>query len=88
MNAESPRRCPIQSSSIATDRISEVGFGHALAGDVGSRAVLGLRDADGVAGIDGTAQAQAARQLGGFVAEDVAEHVGGDDDVETGGLSN
>ena len=32
------------------------GVGHVLAGDVGSRAVLGLRDADGVAGVDGAAQ--------------------------------
>ena len=44
--------------------------------------MLGLGDADAAADADRPAEPEASGQLGGLVGEDVAEHVGGDDDVE------
>jgi hypothetical protein len=44
--------------------------------------VLGLPDAQVMAHVDGPAQAQATRQFGRLVGQDVAEHVGGHHHVE------
>ena len=54
-----------------------------LAGDVGRGAVLGLRDARGRApALSEAREAEAAGDLRCLVGQDVAEHVGGDDDVD------
>src|SRR3546814_9155016 len=57
-------------------------IGDALPRDVGRRAVLCLRDADIVAGVDRTAEAEAAAEFRCLVGQYVAEHVGRDHDVE------
>jgi hypothetical protein len=60
-----------------------IGVGDALSGDVGGGAVRGLRHGDGAfADAKAGRHAQPPDEAGGFVGQDVAEHVGGDDDVE------
>jgi hypothetical protein len=61
---------------MAADETRETGFGEVHALDVRGRAVLGLRDREIMAGVDGAAEPQAARQFGCQIREDVAEHVG------------
>ena len=63
-------------------------IGLVLPGDVGRRAVLRLRHRVIGAGIDRRREPEAAGNLGGFVGQDVAEHVGGDDHVERAGVAH
>ena len=50
--------------------------------------MLGLRHRVHVAGIERSGKAEAAADLGGEIGENVAEHVGGDDHVERGGIAH
>src|SRR5208282_4996242 len=60
-----------------------------LPGDVGGGAVDGLEER-GAAGVDvgGGCEAESSGELGGEVADDVAEKVAGDDDVELAGVAD
>lgn len=58
------------------------GVGDSFAGDVGSRAVSGLEDSGIVADIRGGCHSHPADEAGGQIAQDVAEHIFRDEDVE------
>ena len=64
------------------------GVGDVLTGDSGGGAVLGLGYGVVLAGVEGGGQTEAAGEFGRFVGEDIAEHVGGDDDVVDGGVAD
>ena len=63
-------------------------IGDVLAGDVGRRAVLGLRHRVLGAGIERGGKPETAGNLARLVGENVAIHIGGDDDVELTGVAH
>ena len=73
---------PRWSSICAAPQQQRARVGDALAGDVRRRAVHGFEDRRVGADVRARRQAQAADQAGAQVGDDVAEQVGGDDDVE------
>ncbi len=80
------RAVPFQQLRGGEDQRGRVG--DVAPGDVGGGAVGRLRHGVVEAGVERAAQAKAAGEFGGEVREDVAEHVGGDDDVEAGGIAH
>jgi len=77
----------VEHHSSSKDRAERVR--NSLPGDVGGRAVDGL-EKRGASGMDvaGGGEAESAGEFGGQVADDVAEEIVGDDDVELAGIAN
>ena len=63
-------------------------IGDVLAGDVGRRAVLGLRHRVLAAGVERSRQPETAGDFARLVGQNVAVHVGGYDDVELAGVTH